>query len=72
MEFAYYICDNGTKEDRKKDFDNMLKLIDMGYLGFISLPGITTMYRSFSIGIPQPQHQKEEYRFACRGASQTC
>lgn len=72
MEFAYYICDNGTEEDRKKDTDNMFKLMDMGYLGFSDQSsGIMTMYRPFKIGIPQPQ-RREEYRFGCRGCAQEC
>ncbi len=55
MDFAYYIVDAGSESDRKKNRHDMLRLADLGYLGFDDVPGCRTiMYRPFRLGVHVP------------------
>lgn len=52
MDFAYYIATDGSEPDKKKNQDDMLKLTDLGYMGFDDVPGFrTVMYKPFVMGV---------------------
>jgi len=63
MDFAYYMCDNGTEDDKRKDMDDLLRLVDVGYVAFRERPdGIITVYRHFALGVDLAGKPGEEYR----------
>ncbi len=54
-DFAYYLCNDGTPQDREKDMEKLYLFMGMGYRGFApdGFDGVITLYRPFSLGIRQ-------------------
>jgi hypothetical protein len=54
-DFAYYLCNDGTPQDRERDMEKLYLFMGMGYRGFApdGFEGVITLYRPFSLGIGQ-------------------
>ncbi len=73
MDFAYYMCDNGTEDDKRKDIEDLLRLVDVGYVAFReSREGRITVYRPFRLGVMLAGNPGEEYRFNRWACQQEC
>ena len=58
MSSVYYICSDGTESGRKKDYENLFRLISDGYVGFTeSFDDKIALFKPFNHGIDEHEHR---------------